>query len=85
MRYKNDICREEWSVQERYRVRTKENRRSFGKTILETARERITLLKAGIREKNIQRLYIVGNDMKVINGNLLYTADDDKIVDNNKG
>lgn len=44
--------------------------------MLETARERITLLRAGIREKNIQRLYIVGNDMKIINGNLLYTADE---------
>lgn len=41
--------------------------------MLETRKERITLLKAGIRAKNIENLYVVGNDMKIINGNLLYT------------
>lgn len=41
--------------------------------MLETAQERIRLLKAGIRTKNIENLYIEGNGMKMVNGNLLYT------------
>lgn len=38
----------------------------------ETAKERVRLLKAGISQKTIERMYVAGNNMKIINGNLLY-------------
>ncbi len=41
--------------------------------MLETRKERIKLLKAGISAKNIENLYVESNDMKIINGNLLHT------------
>lgn len=50
--------------------------------MLETARERLILLKVGIREKTIGKLYVAGNDMKMINGNVLYTMVNDKVIDN---
>jgi len=43
--------------------------------MLETRKERIKLLKAGISAKNIENLYVEGNDMKIINGNLLYSSE----------
>jgi hypothetical protein len=41
--------------------------------MLETAKESIRLLIAGVRGKTIEKLYIAGNNMEIIKGNLLYS------------
>jgi hypothetical protein len=43
--------------------------------MLETMQERVKLLKEGISGKRIEKLYITGNKMKIINSNLLYTGE----------
>ncbi|MCE8422599.1 MAG: hypothetical protein J5U19_02845 [Candidatus Methanoperedens sp.] len=35
--------------------------------MLETSEERVRLLKAGIFGKTIERLYLIGNNFKVVN------------------
>jgi len=46
--------------------------------MLETMQERVELLKTGISGKSIERLYVTGNNMKIINSNLLYTEEEFK-------
>lgn len=41
----------------------------------ETAKERVRLLKAGISQKTIEMMYVHGNNMKIINRNLLHIGD----------
>jgi hypothetical protein len=48
--------------------------------MLETMQERVKLLKSGISGKRIEYLYVTGNDMKIINSNLLYTVEESPIV-----
>lgn len=48
--------------------------------MLETMQERVELLKSGISGKHIEYLYITGNNMKIINSNLLYTVEESPIV-----
>jgi hypothetical protein len=48
--------------------------------MLETMQERVKLLKAGISGKRIEYLYVTGNDMKIINLNLLYIVEESPIV-----
>lgn len=40
--------------------------------MLETTQERVKLLKAGFDGKRIEKLYVTGNDMKIVNSNVLY-------------
>jgi|GEM_PF-4857760 len=40
--------------------------------MLETSEERVRLLKAGLTGKDIERLYIVHNNIKIIGGPLLF-------------
>lgn len=40
--------------------------------VLETREERIKLLKAGISGKEIERLYVIFNDLRIINKPLLF-------------
>ena len=42
--------------------------------------ERVKLLKTGLSGKCIKNLYITGNNMKIINVNLLYTVEESPIV-----
>lgn len=42
--------------------------------MLETMQERVKLLKAGVSGKHIEKLYVTGNKMKIINSNVLYTG-----------
>lgn len=42
--------------------------------MLETAQERVKLLKRGISGKRIEYLYITSNNIKMMNMNLLYIA-----------
>lgn len=39
--------------------------------ILETSKERVRLLKAGIRGKDIEKIYLICNDFKMVMGNVL--------------
>lgn len=48
--------------------------------MLETMQERVKLLKTGLSGKCIENLYITGNNMKIINVNLLYTVEESPIV-----
>ena len=43
--------------------------------MLETNNERVKLLKAGIDGKTIEKLYVDGNNMKIIGGNVLYISE----------
>lgn len=53
--------------------RTKDKETKFrGDKMLETMRERVKLLKAGISGKRIEYLYVIGNNMKIVNLNLLH-------------
>jgi len=55
-------------------MRTNRNKRiKEGLKMLETVQERIKLLKAGVLGDTIEKLYIDGNNMKIIKGNLLYS------------
>lgn len=38
----------------------------MGEILLETSKERVDLLKAGIKGKEIEELYIVLNDLKIL-------------------
>lgn len=40
--------------------------------MLETGKDRVEFLKAGYDERTIERQYIAGNDIRIINGNLLF-------------
>jgi hypothetical protein len=48
--------------------------------MLETAQERVKLLRAGISGKRIECLYVTGNNMKIINSSLLYIAEESPII-----
>ena len=50
----------------------------------ETAKERVRLLKAGISGKTIEGMYVFGNDMKIIKGNVLHTEETCGHVPNDK-
>jgi len=41
-------------------------------TMLETAQERVRLLKAGIDSKTIEKLYIIYNNLKIVHIPLLF-------------
>lgn len=43
--------------------------------MLETTQERIKLLKAGVHGETIEKLYVTGNEIKIIKRNLLYSGD----------
>ncbi|MBU3966057.1 MAG: hypothetical protein KKG76_01590 [Euryarchaeota archaeon] len=42
--------------------------------MLETPEERVKLLKAGISAKDIEKLYIIYNEFKIVGGHLLYES-----------
>lgn len=42
--------------------------------MLETSQERVKLLKAGISGKTIEKLYLLYNDIKLVNRHLLLEA-----------
>ena len=44
--------------------------------MFETAEERVKLLKTGLSEKEIERLYIQHNNFKIIHIPILYNADE---------
>jgi hypothetical protein len=44
--------------------------------MLETSEERVKLLKAGISGKNIEKLYIIYNNFKLIGSPLLFNQTD---------
>lgn len=43
--------------------------------MLETREERIKLLKAGFEGKIIEKLYVMFNDFKLVNKNVLYEGE----------
>jgi len=49
------------------------NQRIGGRTMLETAQERVKLLKAGIDGKTIEKLYLIFNnfEVKLIKNNII--------------
>ncbi|MCG2735352.1 MAG: hypothetical protein L6282_03060 [Candidatus Methanoperedenaceae archaeon] len=44
--------------------------------MLETPEERVKLLKAGISAKDIEKLYIIYNEFKIVNSHILYESND---------
>lgn len=44
--------------------------------MLETSEERIKLLRAGVTGKSIEKLYILHNNLKIINHPVLVNVDD---------
>lgn len=40
--------------------------------MLETSEERVKLLKAGISARDIERLYIIYNEFKIVDSHILY-------------
>ena len=48
--------------------------------MLETAEERVQLLKAGLSEKEIKMLYIEHNNFKIIRTPILYEASESDIA-----
>lgn len=42
--------------------------------MLETPEERVRLLKAGISAKDIEKLYIIYNEFKIMGGQILYES-----------
>ncbi len=49
--------------------------------MLETPEERVKLLKAGISGRNIEKLYIIYNNFKIIGSPLLYNHADFETVE----
>ncbi len=47
--------------------------------MLETSEERIKLLKAGISARDIEKLYVIYNDFKVVDCPILYDTNGHKI------
>ena len=47
--------------------------------MLETPEERIKLLKAGISARDIEKLYIIYNEYKVVGGPILYESNRHKV------
>lgn len=45
--------------------------------MLETCEERVKLLKAGINGKVIEKTYLTVNNIKTINGNILYNINEE--------
>jgi len=43
--------------------------------MLDTSEERVKLLKSGIDGKAIEKLYLIYNDIKMVNINLLYNTE----------
>ena len=43
--------------------------------MLETSEERVKLLKAGISAKDIEKLYIIYNEFKMVDSHILYEFD----------
>lgn len=41
--------------------------------MFETTKERVKLLKRGFTGKDIEKAYLMTNDMRIINRNILYT------------
>ncbi len=52
--------------------------------MLETPQERVVLLKAGINGKKIEELYIIFNNLKVVNSPVLFNLLDTNHEINNK-
>jgi hypothetical protein len=48
--------------------------------MLETTQERVKLLRSGISGKRIEYLYVTGNNMKILNSNLLYVAEESHMI-----
>ncbi len=44
--------------------------------MLETRRERVELLKSGIDGKRVEELYVTGNNIRIVNSNLLRVSED---------
>jgi len=42
--------------------------------MLETSEERVKLLKAGISAKDIEKLYIIYNEFKMVDSHILYES-----------
>ncbi len=42
--------------------------------MLETSEERVKLLKAGISAKDIEKLYIIYNELKIVDSHILYES-----------
>lgn len=42
--------------------------------MLETSEERVKLLKAGIAAKDIEKLYIIYNEFKIVDSHILYES-----------
>ena len=42
--------------------------------MLETSEERVKLLKAGISAKDIEKLYIIYNEFKMVDNHILYES-----------
>ncbi len=44
--------------------------------MLETSEERVKLLKAGISSKDIEKIYIIYNEFKIVDSHILYESKD---------